>query len=178
MKKNLISIVVLALLIVNIVLTAIMMFSVLSTNKKTASLVTDIASAISLDLGTEEEETKEVVSMENTATYTIADMTIPFKKSQAAADGEGGTQDTRDHYAAISVTFSMNSKHKDYKNYGEDMASREELIKGKIFEVINQRTMEEAQADTDAVRLDILKKIQDLFGSDFIFDATIRIIYQ
>lgn len=177
MKKNLISIVVLALLIVNIVLTAIMMFSVTSTNKKTASLVTDIASAISLDLGTEEEETKEVVSMEDTTTYTIADMTIPFKKSPAA-DGEEGTQDTRDHYAMISVTFSMNSKHKDYKNYGEDMASREELIKGKIFEVINQRTMEETQADTEAVRLDILKKIQDLFGSDFIFDATIRIIYQ
>lgn len=177
MKKNLISIVVLALLIVNIVLTAIMMFSVTSTNKKTASLVTDIASAISLDLGTEEEETKEVVSMEDTATYTIADMTIPFKKSPAAADGEGA-QDTKDHYAMISVTFSMNSKHKDYKNYGEDMTSREELIKGKIFEVVNQCTMEEAQADTEAIRLDILKKIQDLFGSDFIFDATIRIIYQ
>ncbi len=177
MKKNLISIIILALLIINIVLTAIMMFSVISTNKKTASLVTNIASAISLDLGTEEEEPKEVVSMEDTTTYTIADMTIPFKKSEAAA-GEEGAQAVKDHFAMISVTFSMNSKHKDYKNYGEDMASREELIKGKIFEVVNQRTMEEAQADTEAIRLDILKKIQDLFGSDFIFDATIRVIYQ
>lgn len=177
MKKNLISIIVLALLIVNIVLTAIMMFSVISTNKKTAALVTDIASAISLDLGTEEEAPKEVVSMEDTATYTIADMTIPFKKSEVT-DSEGNVQDTKDHFALISVTFSMNSKHKDYKNYGEDMTSREELIKGKIFEVVNQRTMEEAQADTEAIRLDILKKIQELFGSDFIFDATIRVIYQ
>lgn len=176
MKKNLISIVILALLIVNIVLTAIMMFSVTSTNKKTASLVTDIASAISLDLGTEEEVIKEVVSMEDTTTYTIADMTIPFKKSVTV--DENGQQDSRDHYALLSVTFSMNSKHKDYKNYGEDMTSREELIKGKIFEVINQHTMEEAQADTEAIRLSILQKIQELFGSDFIFDATIRIIYQ
>ena len=51
MKKNLISIIILALLIVNIVLTAIMMFSVTTTNRKTAALVGDIASAISLDLG-------------------------------------------------------------------------------------------------------------------------------
>ncbi len=177
MKKNLISIIILALLIINIVLTAIMMFSIISTNKKTASLVTNIAAAISLDLGTEEEEVKEVVSMEDTTTYTIADMTIPFKKSQVT-DADGNPQDVKDHFALISVTFSMNSKHKDYKNYGEDMTSREELIKGKIFEVVNQRTMEEAQADTEAIRLDILKKIQELFGSDFIFDATIRVIYQ
>ena len=54
MKKNLISIIILALLIVNIVLTAIMMFSVTTTNRKTAALVGDIASAISLDLGTGE----------------------------------------------------------------------------------------------------------------------------
>lgn len=177
MKKNLISIVLLALLIVNIVLTAIMMFSVIGTNKKTAALVTDIASAISLDLGTEEEEEKEVVSMEDTVTYTIADMTIPFKKSEET-EAEDGSQDAKDHFALISVTFSMNSKHDDYKNYGEDMASREELIKGKIFEVVNSHTMEEAQADTESIRLEILRKIQELFGSDFIFDATIRVIYQ
>ena len=55
MKKNLISIVILALLIVNIVLTAVMMFSVTSTNKKTAALVTDVAAAINLDLGGKKE---------------------------------------------------------------------------------------------------------------------------
>ena len=177
MKRSLISIIILALLIINIVLTAIMMFSVVSTNKKTAALVTDIASAISLDLRTGDGEVKEAVSMEDTVTYTIADMTIPLKKSEAT-DSEGNVKDTKDHFALASVTFSMNSKHKDYKNYGEDMVSREELIKGKIFEAFNQLTMEEAQADTEAIKQDILKKIQDLFESDFIFDATIRVIYQ
>ena len=36
MKKNLISIIILALLVVNIILTAIMMFSVTSSSRKTA----------------------------------------------------------------------------------------------------------------------------------------------
>ena len=50
MKKNLISIIILALLIVNIVLTSIMMFSVNGAAQKTSALVTDIASIIKLDL--------------------------------------------------------------------------------------------------------------------------------
>ena len=121
MKRNLISIVILALLIVNIVLTAIMMFSVVSTNKKTAALVTDITSAIHLDLESEQ-GVKETVPMEDTMTYTIADMTIPLKKSEAAEGGEG---DNKEHFALLSLTLSMNSKHEDYKSYGEDMTSRE-----------------------------------------------------
>ena len=43
MKKNLISVIILALLIVNVVLTAIMMFSVTSASRKTAALVDNIA---------------------------------------------------------------------------------------------------------------------------------------
>ena len=160
MKKNLISIVILALLIVNIVLTAIMMFSVTSTNKKTAALVTDIASAISLDLEVEEEV--EAVPMENIVPYTIADMTIPLRKGE----------DEKDHYALLSVTLSMNSKHSDYKTYG-DLTTREDLIKGQINEAVSQYTLEEANANPQAIKDDILARIQKLFGSDFIFDVTL-----
>lgn len=163
MKKNLISIVILALLIVNIVLTAVMMFSVTSTNKKTAALVTDVAAAINLDLGgKKEEEAAESVPMADIVTYTIADMTIPLKK------GEDG----KDHYALLSVTLSMNSKHDDYKAYG-DLTTREDLIKGQINDAVSQYTLDEANANPQAVKDDILTRIQQLFGSDFIFDVTL-----
>ena len=48
MKKNLLSVVILALLVVNLILTGIMMFSCVSANKKTAALVNDIASVLDL----------------------------------------------------------------------------------------------------------------------------------
>ena len=48
MKKNLMSVLILALLIVNIVLTVITMVSVTSTNKKTASVVNSIATVLNL----------------------------------------------------------------------------------------------------------------------------------
>lgn len=169
MKKNLISIIILALLIVNIVLTAIMMFSVTTTNRKTAALVGDIASAISLDLGTGEngEQEEEIVPMADVVTYTIADMTIPLKKGE---DGES-------HFAMLSVTLSMNSKNKDYKKYGDD--HQEDLIKGEIIEAVGQYTLEEVNTDPQILKDNILSRIQGLFDSDFIFDVTLSsFLYQ
>lgn len=49
MKKNLLSILILALLIVNIALTAVMMVSVIGTNSKTGELVSSIAAVMNLE---------------------------------------------------------------------------------------------------------------------------------
>lgn len=171
MKKNLISIIILALLIVNIVLTAIMMVSVMGTNKKTADLVTDIASAISLDLGEGQEgEEVESVSMADTETYTISEMRILLKKDDTV-DAEGNVDD-KDHYALISVALSMNTKNKDYKTYS-DLSTREDLIKGLINEVVSQYTMEGAKDNAQQMEQEILNKIQERFESDFIYDVTL-----
>ena len=172
MKKNLISIIILALLIVNIVLTAINMVSVMGTNKKTADLVTDIASAISLDLGEGEEgEAVETVSMADTETYTISEMRILLKKDTASTDEEGNVDDN-DHYALISAALSMNTKNKDYKTYS-DLTTREDLIKGLINEVVSQYTMEQAKNNAQQMEDEILSKIQERFESDFIYDVTL-----
>lgn len=50
MKRNLLSIIILALLVVNLVLTSIMMVNVSSASKKTAALVGDIADTLKLEL--------------------------------------------------------------------------------------------------------------------------------
>ncbi len=169
MKKNLISIVILVLLIVNIALSSITLFSVFGTNRKTAALVTDIAAAVSLDLGTgtEEEEEALQVSMADVVTYDIAEMTIPLK------NGEDG----KAHYALVSVTLSMNSKDEDYETYS-DLTTRESLIKGEISDVIAQYTMEQARDNTDLIEEQILERIQTLFDSKFIYDVTIIPLYQ
>lgn len=169
MKKNLISIVILALLIVNIVLSSITLFSVFGTNQKTAALVTDIAAAISLDLGAgaEEEEEQVQVSMADVVTYDIAEMTIPLK------NGEDG----KAHYALVSVTLSMNSKDEDYETYS-DLTTRESLIKGEISDVIAQYTVEQAKDNRNLIEDQILERIQTLFNSKFIYDVTIIPMYQ
>ena len=96
-------------------------------------------------------------------------MQIELKKSV----DENGVPEEKDHYAQMSVVISMNNAHEDYKTYGEQIAEREDLIKGKITEVVGQYTMEEAKANPQAISNDILSSIQALYSSDFIFDVTL-----
>ena len=59
MKKNFISILILGCTLINVVLSAITMFSVVSTNQKTADIVTSVAKVLDLELSGTEAEEKE-----------------------------------------------------------------------------------------------------------------------
>lgn len=169
MKKNLLSIVILGLLIVNVVLTSVMLFSVSGTMKKTSALIDSIAVALKLELKEDiEEEQAMSVPMEDIKVYQIAEeMMIPLA---TGADG-------KDHFCQVSVSLSMNSKADGFKDYGETIADKEDLIKGEIVSVISSYSIEEAKADTDAIRTAILERIQKMYDSEFIFNVVFREIY-
>ena len=102
------------------------------------------------------------VSMEDTETYDIADaITIPLKKG---ADG-------KDHYFMVTISLAMDKKNDGYKTYGETLSTKESLIKNEIINVIGSYTLEEIQADTDGVKAEVLKQIQSLFDSDFVYQV-------
>ena len=167
MKKNLISICILGLLLVNIVLTGIMMFSVTSASKKTAALVDNIAGVLDLELagGT----VTPSVPMEDIEVYSLEEMTIPLKIGE---DGEP-------HYCLLSLSFSINTKDDGYKKYGSDLSPQESLIKGEINSVFGQYVMEEARVSEDLIQEEILERVQSLYDSRFIFAVTFSgIIYQ
>ena len=161
MKKNLISIIILALLIVNIVLTAIMMFSVTGTATKTSALVDNITRALNLELTAKGDAGASAVPISDIATYDIAEMTIELQQ-----DAEGNQ-----HFFVGSITLSMNTKDKDYKTYGGDMESRESLIKSEITDVISSYTGEDARSNQDTIKSEILERIQTLFNSEFVFNV-------
>ena len=161
MKKNLISIIILALLIVNIVLTAIMMFSVTGTATKTSALVDNITRALNLELTAKGDAGASAVPISDIATYDIAEMTIELQQ-----DAE-----CEQHFFVGSITLSMNTKDKDYKTYGGDMESRESLIKSEITDVISSYTVEDARSNQDTIKSEILERIQTLFNSEFVFNV-------
>ncbi len=176
MKKNLLSIIILALLVVNIVLTAVMMFSVVGTNKKVSGLVTNIATALSLELTVPGEEEKEQVSLADTEVYAITGgLTLPLA-AETVTDSDGKTQ-SKQGYMVCSISFSINKKHKDYGKYGsaEEMAARETLLKDVINTVVSAHTSSELQADAglEGLKAEILKAVQDLFQSEFIYRVSI-----
>lgn len=168
MKKNLMSVIILALLVVNLALTGIIMFFTVSANRKTIALVDDIASILNLELegaGDETEEGPTTVSPADSEVYDIADtMTVALKPS-----GDG-----KDHYAMCAVSFSINNKHEDYATYQPMLASKESKIKSEIIEVIGSYTKEEAIANIGAVEEAILQRVQQMFDSDFVYEAYFR----
>ena len=56
MKRNMLSILILALLVVNLAMNAFMLLSVMTTNNKTAKIISDISAALELEAGVELEE--------------------------------------------------------------------------------------------------------------------------
>ena len=167
MKKNLLSVVILALLVVNLILTGIMMFSCVSANKKTAALVNDIASVLDLELTGGGLNTEEVaaVSVADTEIYNIADaMTVALRPSE----------DGKEHYCMCEVSFSMNKTHEDYETMSPMVATQESKIRSIIIGVIGGYTKEEAQANQKAIESEILEQVQQMFGSNFIYEAYFR----
>lgn len=167
MKKNLMSVVILALLVVNLILTGIMMFSCVSANKKTAALVNDIASVLDLELtgGGSSAEEVAAVSVADTEIYNIADaMTVALRPSE----------DGKEHYCMCEVSFSMNKTHEDYETMSPMVATQESKIRSIIIGVIGGYTKEEAQANQKAIESEILEQVQQMFGSNFIYEAYFR----
>ena len=165
MKKNLLSILILALLVVNLVMTSILMFTMTGTTNKTSKLVTDIASVLKLELETDEEAGDTVIPIGDRDVFDIADkMTITL------LPGEDG----KAHYYIVAVSLSMNTKHKDYKALKDEVVSKESIIKSTINEVISGYTYEQAVVSQEDMKNMILLKIQELFNSDFIFEVSFR----
>lgn len=168
MKKNMLSVLILALLIVNVALTSIMMFTMMGTNKKTAKLIDGISTALSLEItdpsATGTEEVAEV-AMEDIKVYQIPDqLTIGLAKG---ADGKA-------HYCVVSISLSLNTKDPDYEKYSATLNDNQDMIKDKIFQVVGSHTIEEAESNTDGLREEILEAIQQMYGSKFVYNIVFR----
>ncbi len=174
MKKNLLTVLILALIIVNIVLTSIMMFSVMNTNKKTADLVTNIATALNLELTVPgEEEEKEVISMADTKVLNLTgSLTVPLKVEMV--ETEDGVTQEKQKYMVFNIALSMNTKHEDYKTYSETITDYEQVIKGAISDVVSLHTEAEYRVDPEGLKVEMLKAVQNLFQSDFIYNIAIN----
>lgn len=168
MKKNMLSVLILALLIVNLALTAVLMFCMMGTTKKTNKLIDGILTALSLEIDSPDDETTvsdTEVAMEDIEIYQVKDqMTIGLAKG---ADGKS-------HYCLVSVSLSLNKKDPDYEKYQPTLATQEDIIKDLIFQVVGAHPIEEAESNQDGIREEILTAIQKQYNSKFVYNVIFR----
>ncbi|MBR0429845.1 MAG: flagellar basal body-associated FliL family protein [Lachnospiraceae bacterium] len=165
MKKNLLTIITFALVLVNIVLTSILTITIMPEVKKVNELVTRICDAIDLDLqAATGAESTETVSLENVESYNLPDsLTINLKPG---ADGET-------HYGVVSITLSINKKSESYETYGANITggTYDGIISDTVNSTISKYTYEEITADQSAVQREIKNELNAKFGSNLIVNV-------
>ncbi len=165
MKRNLILVIICALSLVNVVLTAIMMVSTMNANKKTTALINDISAVLDLELDPNAFVLNAGPSLVDTETYNIDDeMVIALSPSE----------DGQDHYAMISVSFSIDKTNEDYAEMRPLVDQNVSKIRSEIMSVVGGYTKDQALADQTGIENAILAKLQEMFGSDFIYEVYFR----
>ena len=162
MKKNLISVVILALVFANFVLTALLMFSVLPETKKANTLIEKVCSAIDLDLNSGAATGTSNISIDDQEIYKVSegeDLTTNL------AEGKDG----KTHYAVLNVSLVLNKKSDNYKKYTQDfLTNQDDTIKNDIIKVVSGYTFEQFNQNSDAIKDTILEDMQNLFGKDYV----------
>lgn len=159
MKKNLISVLILALVLANLILTGILAFTIIPQTKKSNELIDKVCNAIHLEL-----ESGESISVPIEKIYVhnlVDEFTCNLKK------GEDG----KDHFALFKVGFSLNTESEEYDEGAgiESLTAKETIIRDRVNSIVSKYTLEEFKEDGNyAVKQEILKEMQSLFGAEFI----------
>ena len=162
MKKNLISVLILALVFANFVLTAILMFTVLPETQKANTLIEKVCSAIDLDLNSGGTNVTSSIPIDQQDTYKVNE---GEKITTNLAKGNDG----KSHYAIVKVSLVLNKKSDNYGTYNQEfLANQDETIKNDVIQVIGQYTLDEFEANKEQVKSEILSDMQKLFGADLV----------
>jgi len=157
MKKNILTIIILAIVLINAILTGVLIFVIVPASNKTTRLVNKVAQVIELEL--EETDKDKEISVADLVTYKLDDeLTVNLKKS---SDGQT-------HYALVPVSLSMNSKHTDYEIYKDKMGDYEGVIKEIIADEIQKHTNDEVLDKKNEIKNAVLTRLHEYFKSDFI----------
>lgn len=162
MKKNILTIIIMAVTLINTILLGLLIFTIVPSANKTAKLMDKVASIVDLELESPENASAQVAVSDITI-YDLPDkLTINLKK------GEDG----KDHYAIMNASISMNSKHEDFETLNPKVTEYSNAIEEIVQEEFAKYTRDEVEANKNVIKEQIISRIQDLFQSDFIISVS------
>lgn len=159
MKKNILTIIIMAITLINTVLLAVLIFVIVPTSNRTSQLVAKVASIVDLEV---EDKKNEDIAVADIETQKFDDkLTIKLLSSSEEP-----------HYAVLFLSLSMNSKNEDYALLKDKIAQNE----GPISEIVNEEfakyTIDNVQEHKEDIRKTVLTRVQELFQSDFIINVS------
>lgn len=167
MKKNIFTVIIFAIALVNMVLTAVLIFTVVPSTNKTNKLINQISSVIDLELeGEIKSEGEQVVSAADRTPYRIE---TENTKVNLTIGNDGNP-----HWGVFEyITLSLNSKAKDYKKLSENLEKNQDLIVGKVTRIIGSYTHEQALGKQEQMEEAVLNELQEYFETTSIVGVVI-----
>lgn len=167
MKKNILTIIIMALTAVNLILTAVIVFTTVPAMNRTNNLIKQVSSVIDLELESPEDSEDNVdVDVKDIETHEFkydSEATINLKKSS----------DGKEHWGQLdSVTLSVNKKSDDYKSLNETLDSNSSKVMEIVTGVISSYDYEGIKNNKEQIKKEVLQQLKDYFKSDFIIDIS------
>jgi flagellar FliL protein len=161
MKKNILTIIILAMCLINIVISAVLIFVMVPTANKSITLINKVAQIIDLELESPDNGMANI-GVSDIETYLIDErLTCLLSKS-------GDT----DHYAVLYLSLSLNKTHDDYTELKDYISQYENNMKEIVGDEFSKYTIDEARVMKDKIKDQVLIRIQELFQSDFIINVS------
>lgn len=162
MKKNLITVIILALCVVNLILNVLLVFVCMPSAKKTNNLISEIASVLNLEL--EGDEETPAVALENMATYSVDAQVVNLKD-----DGSGAS-----HYVQVGLTLEMDKSSKDYDSLNTVLTESGGAVFDEARNVIQNYTYAEVSDEKtqEDIKKKILENVQKKYATQCIYNVS------
>ena len=163
MKKNMLTVIILALCLVNTILSALVVFVVVPTSQRTDKLITQVASVINLELEGAGASKVDIASIES------------YKVEEAKTMNLKISENGKEHYAVMDyVSLSINKESEDYEKLQPLLETQNSAIMDIVDSVIGSYTYEEAINNREQMKEEILHELKRHFGSaDFVIGVTL-----
>lgn len=173
MKKSMLNVITLALVLINLVLTVILTFSIVSTTKKTDNLIVKVAEIIDLDVGggLSSEDTNSKLGVNDLETVDVKNSDDTTKITLSLLDSNN-----KIHYAQVNVTLTLNKKSKDYEAKRTSIDSGMQLIVNNVNSVVSAYTYDTALQNKNNMEAQLLSELQNLFQTDMIHSVAINLV--
>lgn len=156
MKKNILTVIIMASSVINLILTIIIVFSVVPAMNKTNNLIDKVCSVIDLEIEANSGEEVSISDLEPIlCTNKNGKLTINLKPDEG---------DEKPKFAILeSVTVSINTKAEDYEEVKANVESKSSYVLDIAKEVISSYSYKTMNAEE--AKAEVLKRVQQLYDT-------------
>ncbi len=162
MKKNLITVIILALCVVNLILNVMLVFVCMPSAKKTNNLITEIASILSLELESNDGQPK--VELANIANFNVEAQVVNLKD-------DGSDQK---HYVQLGLTLELDKSSEDYEQLNTVLGEAQGAVFDEARNVVQNYTYNDVsdQEVQAKIKKQILESLQKKYATKCIYNVS------